>query len=139
MSVVITAVILVVTGIVTAFIQQGSPTDIRRSVLLGLEIGLPCILYGKLIYRKDIGFYAAVYAKGWSRMTHSEQMHHYLRAAPMIFAVILAYGLLTQGHRIFVGPYLIVVGLLHLLLYPEQKAIWLAAKAKMAETEGSLS
>lgn len=136
MMAVIGAVVLALVGVILSFTEHASPEGIRRSLLVGLEIGAPYVIYVKWIYRRNRGFYAAIYAKGWLRMTFAEQMRHqFMLVVPPIFVFTFVFLMLIDSHRILMGPWLAAFSLPSIFVYPEQKAIWLAAKARLAESE----
>ena len=106
---------------------------VMESMLVGLAIGLPAILYAKWGMGKHVDFYAQFFTMSLrERLTWPVQKKNWLYGWPMI----LAWPLLTIAWRWLgisvVCSWMIVVAL-QALVYPEQKAIYEAAKARLAE------
>jgi hypothetical protein len=138
MTLVIMAAVFVLAGVILSFSEPASPAGIRRSLLLGVAIWVPYVLYLKWICRKNTAFYAEINVKGLWRMTFQEQMRGLLISIPPILVLAFVLPWLTEGHGLSsAGPMLAVFGILSVVAYPEQKAIWLAAKARVAQMEES--
>lgn len=116
-------------GIVFLRDESSTPQDVRNSILLGLVSGLPMGMVAKYQTRKHVDYYAEIYTTPWAMRKTSR---HFVLSLPAV-AHLSLFGLLRiilhirETVGIFAGFALYVV-----ILYPEQKAIYDAAKARLA-------
>ena len=124
----------VVFGLLLLWPGSGSwDADAERSIMLGFAVGLPGILAQKLVLRKTVDFYAAFYLTPvFDRVFGRQQGRNMLYVLPfqltmMGFVVLrLAFGIRSDAGW---G----VIFVLSALCYPECKAIYRAAWAKIEE------
>ena len=111
-----------------------SPTELRTSLLVGLAIGLPTILYTKLMVRRHMDFYCqyCFHVGDWaSRAEFWRQNWKNLSANVPISLAILATWFAARQLRLHWLPMLGMMLILCLALYPEQQEVYVRIRQKI--------
>ena len=128
-------VVLSVAGIIASIIvlAHATPRDLSVALLIGLGVGLPTVFIEKWILRRFRDFYAEFYTSPWEeRASWRMQKTNWLCSSVMLAAMLLIS--ILEVHAGLHGvPGVAIFLALHILAYPEQKAIYEAAKAKLRE------
>jgi hypothetical protein len=105
--------------------------------LLGLCTGIPALLWAKRHLRKNVGFWVDYYRMdAYSQCTWPVMKRYYACFLPFQAEMFLfvCIGSFLRSPIVLAGA---LACSFCFLLYPEQKAIWLAAKARVAQMENS--
>ena len=135
--------LLLVTAVVGAFVAvvsaivlaMNGERGVIRSMLVGVAVGLPAMLYVKWGMGKHIGFYARFFTMPLSeRLSWPVQKKNWLYGWPS-FVIWPALIIVSEWLGTSVICAWAVAWILMILVYPEQKAIYEAAKARLEEAE----
>lgn len=132
-----------IAGVVYSLRDICSPKELHTAVLAGLAVGLPTIVIEKWVLRRYRGFYAEYWTTPYAeRQSWRLKKTDLLCNLPVylgILGIIALVGYLGIPESLGVSVSLSIFVVLFVLLYPEHRAIWLAAKARVAEMERSTS
>lgn len=126
---------LILTVVLSVVFVVGGERGVLQSLLIGLGVGLPSVLYVKWGMSRHVEFYARFLTLPLSeRLTWPIQKKNWLYQWPSFLAIPLVACIAARLDVIPVPGFMIVLALT-ILLYPEQKAVYEAAKARLKEAE----
>ena len=121
-------------GLLVSLVRGYPPRELGISLLCGLCMGLPIVLFEKWLLRryKDSQVACAI-------LPPAERHYQWTRLWSLPLAVVFLYGMQFMRYNLHVPrlPGASLVFILLILAYPEQKAIYQAAKARLREADGS--
>ena len=109
------------------------PQDLSASLWIGLGVWLPVLLFEKWFLRRFRDFYAEFFISPFEeRVSWRMEKINLLSQTPIVLGIVAVF-ILARGiaSREYSG--LSFMWVLSILAYPEQKAIYEAAKAKLEE------
>lgn len=130
---VLVAALIGIAGVAASRGDVHSARELHVSLLVGFAVGLPTILIEKWVLRKYRDFSAELFTTPFAERP-AWGKKNLLCSLPILMGVC-ANIVISSCFRLSLQLGLDVMCILCILLYPEQKAIWLAAKARVAEME----
>ncbi|HET6457172.1 MAG TPA: hypothetical protein VFI02_22460 [Armatimonadota bacterium] len=130
-------VVISVAGIISSIfvLAHATPRDLSIALWTGLGIGLPEFMLAKWFMRRYKHFYAEYYTSPWEQRSSWQMQKTNLLCgcSPVLLAMWMSIGLEHYNLLGYGGvPIILTLGI---LIYPEQKAIYEAAKARLQEAE----